>query len=154
MRAAHASCVVRGRRPEVRPVDRGAEGAYNDMSDDRAGRQRRAAVLQTAYYLPTGIWPLIPFVGIRTFEVLTGPKTDRWLVQTVGALVTVIGAVIGRAGSRRRVTPEVELLAVGTALSLATVDVVFVARRRIRPVYLLDALTNLWFAETWRRTRM
>jgi len=124
------------------------------MSDDRVDRQRRIAKWQAAYYLPTGIWPLIPFVGIRTFEVLTGPKTDRWLVQTVGALVTVIGAVIGLAGSRRRVTPEVELLAVGTALSLATVDVVFVARRRIRPVYLLDALTNLWFAETWRRTRM
>ncbi len=124
------------------------------MSNDRADRQRRIAKWQAAYYLPTGIWPLIPFVGIRTFEVLTGPKTDRWLVQTVGALVTVIGAVIGLAGSRRRVTPEVELLAVGSALSLATVDVVFVARRRIRPVYLLDALTNLWFAETWRRTRM
>jgi len=124
------------------------------MSNDRADRQRRIAKWQAAYYLSTGIWPLIPFVGIRTFEVLTGPKTDRWLVQTVGALVTVIGAVIGLAGSRRRVTPEVELLAVGTALSLATVDVVFVARRRIRPVYLLDALTNLWFAETWRRTRM
>lgn len=123
------------------------------MSDDRADRRRRIARLQTAYYLPTGTWPLIPFVGIRTFEVLTGPKTDRWLVQTVGALVTVIGAVIGLAGSRRRVTPEVELLAVGTALSLATVDVVFVARRRIRPVYLLDALTNFWFAAAWFRAR-
>jgi hypothetical protein len=126
------------------------------MDDSRSTYQRRAAALQTAYYVSTGIWPLIPFIGIRTFEWLTGPKTDRWLVQTVGALVGVIGMVIGRARSSDRITPEIEALAIGSAASLATVDVVFVARRRISPIYLGDALLNLIIVGLWltgRRSR-
>ena len=126
------------------------------MSDARKSIQRRAAALQTAYYVPTGNWPLVPHVGMRTFEWFTGPKVDRWLVQTVAALVGVIGIVIGRARSHDRITPEIETLAVGSALSLATVDVVFVARRRISPIYLGDAVLNLIIVGLWlagRRTR-
>ena len=119
------------------------------MNDTRNHRKRRAAALQTAYYLPTGIWPLIPKIGIPTFEWLTGPKVDRWLVQTVGALVAVIAVVIGRARANDRITPEIEALAIGSAVSLATVDVVFVARRRIRPIYLVDALMNLIIVAAW-----
>lgn len=104
------------------------------MKDAQIHRKRRAAALQSAYYIPTGIWPLVPYVGMRTFEWITGPKVDRWLVQTVGALFGVIGVVIGRARSHDRITPEIETLAVGSALSLATVDVVFVARRHISPM--------------------
>lgn len=114
------------------------------------GRQRRVALIQAAYYLPTGIWPL---VALRSFERLTGPKTDRWLVQTVGALVGVIGCAVGLSGMRRRVTPEVEVLAIGTALALAAVDVVFVSQRRIRPIYLLDAVANLTIAAGWLAAR-
>ena len=126
------------------------------MDDSRTAYQRRAAAMQAAYYVPTGVWPLIPSVGMRTFEMLTGPKTDRWLVQTVGALVGVVGMVIGLARARNRITPEIEILAVSSALSLTTVDVVFVARRRISPIYLLDALANLIIVANWlagRRSR-
>ncbi len=59
------------------------------------------ALLQGVFYVLTGIWPLL---SIRTFERVTGPKVDRWLVKTVGVLVTVIGGVLLLAGSRRRVT--------------------------------------------------
>ena len=128
----------------------------DEMGETRTAYQRRAAALQTAYYVPTGILPLIPYVGMRTFEWFTGPKVDRWLVQTVGALVGVVGIVIGRARSQDRITPEIETLAVGSALSLAAVDVVFVARRRISPIYLGDALMNLIIVGLWlagRRSR-
>ena len=126
------------------------------MNDTGPHRKRRAAALQAAYYVPTGVWPLVPVIGIRTFEWFTGPKVDRWLVQTVGALVGVIGMVIGRARSNDRITPEIEALAIGSAVSLATVDVVFVARRRISPIYLGDALVNLIIVANWiagRRSR-
>lgn len=126
------------------------------MADARTTYQRRAAALQTAYYVPTAILPLIPYVGMRLFEWFTGPKVDRWLVKTVAALVGVIGIVIGRARSHERITPEIEILAVGSALSLATVDVVFVARRRISPIYLGDAAMNLIIVGLWlagRRSR-
>jgi hypothetical protein len=46
---------------------------------------RELAVTQGVYYVATGIWPLL---DIESFERITGPKADRWLVKTVGALVT------------------------------------------------------------------
>ena len=108
--------------------------------------EERLAAGQGAYYLTTGVWPL---VDIRSFEWLTGPKADRWLVQTVGVLVGVIGGVLLLAAGRRRLTPELRLLAGGSAAGLAAIDVVFVARRRIRPIYLGDASVNVALAAGW-----
>ena len=115
------------------------------MSSPRL-RRRTVALLHSAYYFPSGIWPI---VSLRSFEWITGPKVDGWLVKTVGALVSVVGGALGLAAYRRRVTPEMELVAVGTALSLAAVDVVYVSRRRIRRIYLLDALANLVLVAAW-----
>jgi hypothetical protein len=106
----------------------------------------RLWLAQAIYYLVSGIWPL---VGIRSFQAVTGPKADLWLVKTVGALITVVGAGLALAGVRRRVTPEVALIAGGSGVALATVDVVYVARRRISPVYLLDALAELVIVGGW-----
>jgi hypothetical protein len=112
----------------------------------------RVWLVQALYYVVSGIWPL---VHLRSFEAITGPKSDGWLVKTVGALVTVVGAVLGIAGLRGRLTPEIKLLAVGAGVSLATIDVVYVVRGRIARVYLLDALAHLvilgaWFS-SWRQ---
>ena len=109
-----------------------------------------AALAQGLYYFTTGLWPL---VSIRTFQMVTGPKTDLWLVKTVGVLVTAVGAVLGLAGLRRQAAPEIALLAVSSATGLAGIDIVYVARRRISPIYLLDALGQLvlagWWAVAW-----
>jgi hypothetical protein len=93
-------------------------------------------LLQGAYYTVTG---LAPFVSRRAFEAVTGPKREWWLVQTVGALVTVVAGALVSATARDRVTPEVLGLAVGSAAALGAIDVVYVARRRISPAYLVDA---------------
>jgi hypothetical protein len=95
--------------------------------------------LQGAYFAATGVWSL---VAIGLFQRVTGPKTDIWLVKTVGVLVSVIGAVLMLAGGRERPTLELRALAVGSAAGLAAIDVVYVAKRRIRSVYLLDALAE------------
>ena len=108
--------------------------------------RRSVALVQAGYYVPSGLWPIF---GLRSFEWISGPKVDGWLVKTVGALVAVVGGVLGLAAHRRRLTPEMELLAVGTALSLAAVDVVTVSRRRIRRIYLLDAAANLGLVAAW-----
>jgi hypothetical protein len=105
--------------------------------------ERSVALAQAAYYTPTGIWPIF---HVRSFEWITGPKTDTWLVKTVGALLAVTGGALGLAAARDRLTPELELIAAGSALTLASIDVVYVARGRIRPVYLLDAVANLALA--------
>jgi len=104
------------------------------------------ARLQGAYFLLTGVWPL---VDIDSFQVVTGPKTDLWLVRTVGALIAVVGAVLLVAAQRRNVSVEIGLLAVGTAFALLTVDVVYVAIGRIARVYLLDAAAETLLLAGW-----
>jgi hypothetical protein len=120
----------------------------------RAGRALVAvAAVQGVYFLVTGVWPL---VHIESFLAVTGPKTDLWLVYTVGALVAVVGAVLLAAARSGRVTPEVALLAVGSALALTAIDVIFVARGVIDPIYLADAAAEVvlvgWWAFAWARS--
>ena len=64
--------------------------------------------------------------------VVTGPKTDLWLVKTVGV---------------RRITDEIILLAAGSALGLAIIDVV--STRHISSVYLADAVAELGLVALW-----
>jgi hypothetical protein len=103
------------------------------------------AVAQGVFDVVTGVWPI---VHLRSFEAVTGPKPEGWLVKTVGALITVIGGTLLTAGLRRRIGPEVMLLAAGSAASLAAVDLIY-SPRRISPVYLLDAVAEGVLAASW-----
>jgi len=77
------------------------------------------ALVQGIYFLVTGIWPLL---SIRTFLAVTGPKTDLWLVKTVGLILAVIGAVLIYAERTATVNPPVVLLGIGAAASLTIVE--------------------------------
>jgi hypothetical protein len=98
------------------------------------------------FYVVSGVWPI---VSMRSFEAVTGPKTERWLVRTTGGLIGVIGGVLWAAGRRGRVTPELRALGAGAALVLAATDIIHVARGRISRVYLLDAAAELGLAAGW-----
>jgi hypothetical protein len=111
-------------------------------------RPGRVWLVQAAYYAITGIWGLI---HIPSFEWITGPKTDRWLVKTVSALVIAIGGAIGYAGASSRVTRETAVLAIGSATSLAAIDTWYAGKRRISPVYFLDAVANVVLIMGWVR---
>jgi hypothetical protein len=102
--------------------------------------------VQGLYYVATGVWPLL---HLRSFEAITGKKADVWLVKTVGALIGVLGIQLLVAATRRRSSPEIVVAAVGSAAALAIVDVVYVGRRRIRPVYLLDSVAELVLILGW-----
>lgn len=104
------------------------------------------ALSQGPFYVLTGIWPV---VSIRTFQMVTGRKRDLWLVKTAGLLIAVIGSVLTLAGIRGRQEPEVPILATGTAVSLAGIDVVYVRRGTIPRIYLLDALMEVALALGW-----
>jgi hypothetical protein len=93
-----------------------------------------------AYYVATGV---VPFVSRRAFEAVTGPKREWWLVQTVGALVTAVGAGMLAGARNERLTPELTAIATGCAAGLAGIDVAYVAKRRISPIYLADAAVQL-----------
>ena len=108
--------------------------------------RKLVALGQGVMYVATGVWPL---VSLRTFERVTGPKVDGWLVQTVGAVVASVGGVLLLAARRNRVTPEIAALGVSCAASLTAIDIVYVARRRIAPIYLADALAELMLIAGW-----
>ena len=105
--------------------------------------------VQALYYLATGIWPLL---HLRSFYAVTGRKREGWLVQTFGLLVCAIGFVLlpRRTGDERRMQ---EQLATTASLALAPAEVLFVARRRISPIYLLDALVQIAFLAALQRRR-
>jgi hypothetical protein len=103
---------------------------------------RMSVRVQSGYYVATGVWPLL---NRRSFEAITGRKVDFWLAQAVGVTVTAIG--VGLAFSARRDGPSDDMRATAllAALGLGMIDVVFVARRVISPVYLLDAVAEAVF---------
>ena len=95
---------------------------------------------QGTYYLMTGVWPLI---NMDSFERVTGPKTDKWLVKTVGVLVAAIGGSLMVAARGHTVSREAQLLAAASAAGLSLIDITYVAKSRIAPVYLLDAIAEV-----------
>jgi hypothetical protein len=103
-------------------------------------------LLQAAYFVLTGVWPL---VHMRSFLKVTGPKTDLWLVKTVGLLVTVIGLAIAASVTAGTTLIPLSILAIGSAAALAIIDVVYVTRRTIARIYLLDAAVEIILIGVW-----
>lgn len=94
--------------------------------------------------MATGVWPL---VHRDSFEAITGPKTDFWLVRTVGGLAAVCGVVLGVSVVRGRQQPEIQLLAASQALVFVAADV-FAATSRSR-AYLGDVVGQAACLPAW-----
>jgi hypothetical protein len=109
-----------------------------------------AVLVQSAYYGVTGVWPLI---SPNTFQAITGPKSEMWLVKTFGVLITVLGLGLGRSAARGRVDPDLRGVAAGAAGALAAADVWYVLRGRIRVTYLGDAAAQLALLAALRGSR-
>jgi hypothetical protein len=93
---------------------------------------------QGAYYVATGLWPLF---SMRTFERVTGPKADKWLVQMVGLLAAATGTSLLIATRDDRNEAAIAL-SIMSALSFASIDIVHAWRRHISPIYLADAIVE------------
>jgi hypothetical protein len=109
--------------------------------------ENTVSLAQGFYFFVTGVWPII---SMNTFLRITGPKTDLWLVKTVGVILAVIGATLLYAGFTDNVNGPVVLLGLGSALSLTFIEFVYVFKRVISPIYLVDAFAEvilmLWWA--------
>jgi hypothetical protein len=111
--------------------------------------------IQGLYFLLTALWPLVNIesfqlvTGRKTDHLVTGDESDHWLVNTVALLILANAVVLLFAALVGRVATEVALLALTTALALATIDVVYVWRGAIPPVYLVDAAVELIFIALW-----
>ncbi|HEX6616867.1 MAG TPA: hypothetical protein VF046_11240 [Gemmatimonadales bacterium] len=104
------------------------------------------ARVQGWFYVLTGVWAI---VDIYSFQRVTGPKTDLWLVKTVGVLAIVIGAALIAAARERRLGAPVLIVAIGSPLGLAAIDLIYALGGRISPIYLLDAAAELVIALLW-----
>ena len=110
---------------------------------------------QGGYFLLTGVWPLVSIesfqrvTGRKTDHLVTGDENDHWLVMTVGVLVTAIAVTLLLAAWRRAYSLEVAALAIGSALGLTAIDVIYVARRAISPIYLADAALEVTLIVVW-----
>jgi hypothetical protein len=114
------------------------------LSTPYLGRSRQAAGFHAAYLVATGLWPLL---HRGSFEAVTGPKTDFWLVRTVGGLAMACGAVLGVSVIRGRQDREIQLLAAGQALVFVAADV-FAARTQSR-MYLGDVVLQAACLPAW-----
>ncbi len=111
--------------------------------------QARLARAHGVFNVVSGLWPLL---NMQSFERVTGPKVDHWLVQTVGGLLVVNGVVQLTAAS-----PEglrlARVLGQYTAGVLAAIDLVNAPRGRISKVYLIDAAAELAWVVLWSTAR-
>jgi hypothetical protein len=96
--------------------------------------------VQAAFYVLTGVWPLI---SVESFEWITGPKTDDWLVHTVGLLLMGIGLTLWVGARAAKPDSAIVLLAAATAASLAAIDLTYALSGRISAIYLLDAAVEV-----------
>lgn len=83
---------------------------------------------------------------MNSFELVTGPKIEHWLVHTVSLLALVIGTSLAAAARTGEAGMSIRVLALGTALAFAPMDFFYVSVGRISAVYLLDAAAELAFA--------
>jgi hypothetical protein len=104
------------------------------------------ALVQGIYFFVSGIWPIL---SMRTFLAVTGPKTDLWLVKTVGIILAVIGVVLIFSQVNAQINLSIIILAIGSALSLAIVEFIYVAKQVISPIYLGDAILELILIGWW-----
>jgi hypothetical protein len=98
--------------------------------------------------LASGLWPLL---SIKSFEAVTGPKADVWLVKTVGCLLSVVGLhtiLSSRTGTDARKGGAV---AGGVSATLAYISGFYAIRRRISKVYLLDSAIQTTWTLLWIR---
>lgn len=106
-------------------------------------RLKALLYFQSGYYFVTGFWPI---VSIGTFQLVTGPKIDLWLVKMVGLLAMVIGATIGfHAWSGRRST-ELLVLSFGSIAAFTLIDTIYALSGVISKIYLADAAVEIGLA--------
>jgi hypothetical protein len=105
---------------------------------------------QGIFNLLNGLWPLL---HMRSFEAVFGPKTDKWLVRTVACLLMVNGMAQLRSPASKDGLDQAQRIGVGTAASLAAVDLACVPAGRISKMYLVDAVAEIAWIGSWLRAR-
>lgn len=102
--------------------------------------------IQGVLYMLMGLWPIL---HMSSFLAATGEKTDLWLVRTVGGLLAISGFAFFMESRKQMVSTGIQIIAVGEALFLLAIDVLYVGLQVLPRVYLLDAVLETALFVTW-----
>lgn len=103
-------------------------------------------LFQFLYYLITSVWPL---VHIQSFLVVTGDKTDIWLVKTVGALLLPYCILLLYITFNKKRNRIIALSLLGVCLAFLVIDLYYYFNNTITAVYLIDAFIQFIFLIYW-----
>ena len=101
---------------------------------------------QGIYYLMRGLWSLL---GHGTTETAPEYLLNAYLVHSTGVLVLVIGAALCLAAWRRQGSPEVLLIALGSAIGLIVIDLIYIFNRSISVLYIFDVIIQAGLVAAW-----
>ena len=104
------------------------------------------AYSQGIYFLVTGLWPI---VHLTSFMAVTGPKSDHWLVRTIGALIMAIAIPLLIAAVKKEINFSLITMAILSAIGLTIIDIYYVSVKVISPIYLADAIAETLIIIGW-----
>jgi hypothetical protein len=102
--------------------------------------------IQSFYTLVTALWAII---DIHSFMMVTGPKTDIWLVKTVSVLLLAIASVFIYGLLKVSDPLPVIILAITSSAGLAVVDFYYTSSGTIKWVYSIDGILQVIFIVIW-----
>ena len=107
---------------------------------------RTLVIAHATYIMITAVWPIM---DIDSFILVTGPKTDIWLVKTVGALLIPVSLSMYSYFRTTTVDRPILVLGIGTAIAFISIDVYYSTSGTISDIYLLDAAVEFLFLVGW-----
>jgi hypothetical protein len=106
---------------------------------------KTALMLQGMYIFLTALWPI---VDINSFMVITGPKTDTWLVKTV-AVSLICVSLFFLLSSPKSEDLVVTFIACIFSFGFAYIDFFYSLNKTIRWVYAIDGIIEILFGILW-----
>ena len=80
---------------------------------------------------------------------VTGPKTDVWLVKTVGLLLAGVSVCLVVYFFMKADQSVIGTLAAVCSICLAGIDFYYAGKKVISPVYLIDGIIQVIFFIAW-----
>lgn len=102
--------------------------------------------IQGLYTLATALWPIF---HLKSFLLVTGYKTDQWLVITVSLLLLAIAICLLLDIRSAAPSLPVSLLGLLTAAGMAFVDFYYTLNDTIRNIYMADGVIEVTFVLAW-----
>jgi len=103
-------------------------------------------MIQGIYTMMTAVWPIL---HIKSFMEVSGYKEDVWLVKTVAAVLIAVAACFLDAARSAHFNRPVAVLAVCSAIALASIDFYYSTADVISDIYQLDGVLQIAFLMAW-----